>query len=86
MTVVAGLDPSLTNTGITVLTNGQPTLLTTVGHGGRDGANYNHRSDRIVSQCRTVITETLQHHPALVVIEGPAYGANLPSNHDRAGL
>ncbi len=99
MAVVVGIDPSLTNCGIAILDAGQPVHLTAVGHAGRDGANYDNRSDRIVSQCRTVIAAILDvgspgknctslptRLPDLAVIEGPAYGANLPSNHDRAGL
>jgi Holliday junction resolvasome RuvABC endonuclease subunit len=95
--IVAGIDPSLTSCGIALLRNGQPQLLTTIGHPGHNSAHYNHRSDRIVSQCRAVIDAitdvtnprngfTQKTHIDLAVIEGPAYGTNLPSNHDRAGL
>lgn len=89
MVVVAGIDPSLTNCGIAILHNGQPAYLDTIGHPGHDGANYDHRSDRIVSQARAIIATAITTQPIrphLAVIEGPAYGANLPSNHDRAGL
>lgn len=87
--IVAGIDPSLTNTGIAVLCDGQPLSLRSVGHGTPNGKTYGHRSDRIVSQCRAVIDAIIlaeDAKPALAVIEGPAYGANLPSAHDRAGL
>lgn len=92
--IVAGIDPSLTNCGIAILKAGQPVYLDTIGHKGRDGANYNNRSDRIVSQARAIIRTITDitgdgeggHTLHLAVIEGPAYGANLPSNHDRAGL
>lgn len=87
--IVVGIDPSLTNCGIAILHNGQPAYLDTIGHPGHDGANYDNRSDRIVSQCRAIITATTRavgDRIDLAVIEGPAYGANLPSNHDRAGL
>lgn len=50
MSIVAGLDLSLTNAGIAVLTDGRPTLLTSVGHGGKNGASHQHRSRRIESQ------------------------------------
>lgn len=87
--IVAGIDPSLTNCGIAILHAGQPVYLDAIGHPGRDGASYDHRSDRIVSQARAIIATavtTSPIRPDLAVIEGPAYGANLPSNHDRAGL
>ena len=89
--IVAGIDPSLTNCGIAILTNGQPTYLDSIGHPGHDGASYDNRSDRIVSQARTVINAIIRPKREniaidLAVIEGPAYGQNLPSNHDRAGL
>lgn len=88
--IVCGLDPSLTNTGIAVLVNGAPLLLRSEGHRTPNGRSYNHRSDRIVSQCRAVIA-IIDHgldgdQPDLAVIEGPSYGDNMPSNHDRAGL
>ncbi|MEB3021292.1 crossover junction endodeoxyribonuclease RuvC [[Mycobacterium] crassicus] len=84
--IVAGIDPSLTNCGIAILEAGQPVHLDAVGHAGKDGASYDHRSRRIVSQCRCIISIITTHTPDLAVIEGPAYGHNLPSNHDRAGL
>lgn len=84
--IVAGIDPSLTSCGIAILDQGHPVALDAVGHGGKDGASYDHRSRRIVSQCRCIISIINGHTPDLAVIEGPAYGQNLPSNHDRAGL
>lgn len=97
--IVCGLDPSLTSAGIAILVDGQPTYLDAIGHPGKDGASYNHRSDRIVSQARAITRAVLdvgspgENHTRiptraidLAVIEGPAYGQNLPSNHDRAGL
>lgn len=96
--IVCGIDPSLTNTGIAVLFDGKPLVLHSIGHGGRSGATYAQRSDRIVSQARSVVqwiddrcqgplgVLPLNKRVDLVVMEGPAYGQNLPSNHDRAGL
>lgn len=85
--IVVGIDPSLTSTGIAVLLDGQPTTLRAIGHNNPNGHDYAHRSDRIVSQTRTVI-RLIENTclPDLAVIEGPAYGANLPSHYDRAGL
>ncbi|CQD03691.1 Crossover junction endodeoxyribonuclease RuvC [Mycobacterium europaeum] len=96
--IVAGIDPSLTNTGIAVLHNGQPALLRSIGHGTLSGRSYAHRSDRIVSECRAVMAvladecderNTLRAPRSridLAVIEGPAYGACNASTHDGSGL
>jgi hypothetical protein len=37
--IVCGLDLSLTNAGIAILTDGRPTLLRSIGHGGHNGAS-----------------------------------------------
>ena len=91
MSTVVGIDPSLVSCGIAILADGKPVLLKSVGHGTPNGRSYTHRSNRIVGQCRAVMRlidefNILSAHPDLAVIEGPAYGANMPSNHDRAGL
>lgn len=91
--IVAGIDPSLTNTGIAILSDGQPLSVRSIGHGTLSGRSYAHRSDRIVAQCRAVIDTTTcsfgVHGPTqidLAVIEGPAYGACNASTHDGSGL
>lgn len=96
--IVAGIDPSLTNTGIAILHNGQPALLRSIGHGTLSGRSYAHRSDRIVSECRAVMSvlaeecderNTLRaprNRIDLAVLEGPAYGACNASTHDGSGL
>lgn len=89
MAIVAGIDPSLTNTGIAVLADGNPLSLRSIGHGTLSGRSYAHRSDRIVSECRAVIDALIladDAKPALAVIEGPAYGACNASTHDGSGL
>lgn len=83
--IVAGIDPSLTNTGIAILHDGQPVLLRSIGHGTLSGRSYAHRSDRIVSECRAVVN-ALGAASDLAVIEGPAYGACNASTHDGSGL
>ena len=83
--IVCGIDPSLTNTGIAVLTHGQPTLITNTGIGGHDGADYRTRSRRLRAVCSRVLA-TIPTDIELAIIEGPAYGQQLPSTHDRAGL
>lgn len=86
--IVAGVDPSLTNTGIAVLLDGHPILL----HASQtesEGKSYRHRSNRIVAQTRSIL-ETLilaeDAKPDLVVIEGPAYANNNAYTHDQSGL
>jgi Holliday junction resolvasome RuvABC endonuclease subunit len=90
--IIAGIDPSLTSCGIAILRDGRPVLLTSVGHTGRDGASYDERSRRIVSQARAVMA-TMMIHPDsldlpidLAVIEGPAYDSKFGHSFDRAGL
>lgn len=72
--IVVGLDLSLTNAGIAVLTDGRPTLLTSVGH-DREGKSHAHRSRRIVSQTRAVIG-------ALMTYSGPNGGGRDGINDD----
>lgn len=86
MATVCGLDLSLTSAGIAILQDGHPTLITSLGHRSPNGKSYAHRSNRIVSQCRAIMAPLAEHAIDLAVIEGPSYGDNLPSNHDRAGL
>jgi hypothetical protein len=99
MSIVAGLDLSLTNAGIAVLTDGRPTLLTSVGHGGKNGASWEQRSRRIVSQSRAVIGAITGNGSGapewldmtltkidLAVIEGPSYASEFGDQFDRAAL
>ena len=90
--IVCGLDLSLTNAGIAILADGRPTLLTSVGHGGKNGADYAHRSRRVRSQCQAVLNvlrDNIRNRLAgidLAVIEGPSYGSVYGDPFDRAGL
>lgn len=99
--IVAGIDPSLTSAGIAVLRDGQPALLTSLGHGSVSVNNYAHQSRRIVSQSRAVMAALVGLGPEtpkwvvdstgiatidLAVIEGPAWGLNSASSHAMAGL
>ncbi|WP_292988361.1 crossover junction endodeoxyribonuclease RuvC [Mycobacterium sp.] len=74
MSVVVGIDPSLTSTGIAVLINGAPLALKTVNDGQKDSKSYAHRSDRIVRQCCSVIDALPVDRIDLAVIEGQAFG------------
>lgn len=97
--IVVGLDLSLTNAGIAVLTDGRPTLLTAVGH-TREGKSHAHRSRRIVSQSRAIMDAIAAGSGAapgraepwntrfdLAVIEDQLeHGPMLPSALDRSAL
>lgn len=95
MATVVGIDPSLSSAGIAVLVDGRPRLLRAVGSPAIPGlaGHYPERSDRIGRQCRQILTtidtwteHTGNHWPELAVIEGQAYGANMPSTSERSGL
>ncbi|MCG7596337.1 hypothetical protein [Mycobacterium sp. PSTR-4-N] len=92
MTIVLGLDPSLTSTGIAVLRDGIPCMLNSLGHPGHDADSYLVRSRRIVSQARSVLAAAYIRPDAygepidLAVIEGPSYGSQYGDQWDRAGL
>lgn len=95
MSVVVGIDPSLSSAGIAILVDGRPAHLRSVGSPAIPGlaGHYPERSDRIGRQCRQILatidgwTERTGHDwPELAVIEGLAYGANMPSTSERSGL
>lgn len=88
--IVAGIDPSLTNTGIAILHNGAPILLHAHGYTGHDADSYTIRNRRIRALCayiRNAIDTALNNErPDFVVIEGPAFSKSQGKAHDRAGL
>lgn len=95
MAVVVGIDPSLSSAGIAILVDGRPRFLRSVGSPAIPGVSgyYGERSDRIGRQCRQILAEidgwterTGEDRPELAVIEGQAFGANLPSTSERSGL
>lgn len=94
MSIVVGIDLSLTSAGIAILRDGTPIAITHVGHKGRDGASYRDRSRRVRSQCQAVLRAcdiALKRFQAdvicdLAVIEGPSYGSQFGHEFDRAAL
>jgi Holliday junction resolvasome RuvABC endonuclease subunit len=86
MSVVIGIDPSLTSTGIAALINGAPLAMKTITAGKKDSPSYGHRSDRIVNQCRAILNALPVERIDLAVIEGPAYAYHNAYTHDGAGL
>jgi Holliday junction resolvasome RuvABC endonuclease subunit len=94
VSIVVGIDLSLTSAGIAILRDGKPIQITHVGHKGRDGASYRDRSRRVRSQCQAVLRAcdiALKRLQAdvicdLAVIEGPSYGSQFGHEFDRAAL
>jgi len=82
VTTVVGLDPSLTGTGIAVVSGPGFIQTATVSSKGRRGDTLQTRADRMAS----LKHEVLEWVPdgALVVIEGPAYSKGNAGTWDRA--
>jgi Holliday junction resolvasome RuvABC endonuclease subunit len=81
--IVAGIDPSLTATGIAILDNGNPIALAKIGYPGHDGASDPDRMRRVAALVLEIRAYTRQHKPDLVIIERPAYSQNTGSACDR---
>lgn len=81
--IICGIDPSLTNTGIAVISDGNIIDKTRIGWPGRSGASHLDRTRRVVAVIRDVSKFVKRHNPDLVLIESPAYGQYLPSTCDR---
>lgn len=95
MAIVCGIDPSLSSAGIAILVDGRPRFLRSISSPAIPGlaGHYGERSDRIGRQTRQILAaidgwaeRTGQDWPELAVIEGQAFGANLPSTSERSGL
>jgi Holliday junction resolvasome RuvABC endonuclease subunit len=87
MSTVVGVDPSLTSAGIVAIRDGDPVMITSLGHPGRDGASWVDRARRVRSQGRAVARIVIAREPDLVVIEGPLlHGPNTGSAFDRYAL
>lgn len=87
MTVVIGLDPSLTATGLAT-----PTGVRTIGSRGKTGATLDQRAVRLHDLAMDVVNaveKALYVTPRerlLVVIEAPAFSRTTGHQHDRSGL
>lgn len=78
--LVAGVDLSLTSTGIALSTG----LLRRITSKGAAGDGLNERSARLSSLADQVVLAVADAE--LVVIEGPSYASQGGSAHDRSGL
>lgn len=93
MTVVVGLDLSLTGTGIAVGLAGEQPITTTVSSTGHKGDSLAQRVTRLRGLHREVFSVLepflfvgMATRPALIVIEAPTYATSTGSQHDRSGL
>ena len=87
MTRVTGIDPSLTGTGLAVLTStgGRvDTMLRTVGSTGKRSDTWAMRGARL-TKLRNETMRWVPRDTTLAVMEGPAYGVQGSGIHDRAG-
>lgn len=83
---VVGIDPSLTATGITIVTH-DGIDVTTVKSSGKKDATLASRATRLDDLARRILDVAYDSGPIdLVVIEQPAYGQTTGSHHDRSGL
>lgn len=83
---IAGIDPSLTGTGIAIAHNGAIVAHTKIGYPGHNGASDIDRSRRIVALRHEVVAWVRKHQPDLVLIESPAYSRLFGSACDRHGF
>lgn len=82
--VIAGIDPSLTSTGIAVKNHDGIIATHRIRSTGKKTDTWNMRNNRI----QTLATAITNRIPggSLVVIESPSYGSISTSAHDRSGL
>ena len=86
--IAAGIDPSLTSTGVAVLADGRPKHYGRYGRDGHNGVTYHSRNNRI-RQLRTEVYKaaTAAGRPDVVVIEEHPYAVRISgSEFDRSGL
>lgn len=93
MSVVAGIDPSLTSAGLAILRDGQPVHASHHGFSGHNGASYQSRSRRIRKQVADVTGPLIGRDrlagcwPDLVVMEEHPYAVRISAGEfDRSGL
>lgn len=84
MTTVVGIDPSLTGTGLAIITipDGGITL-TTIASTGKKGATWQQRHDRLL-KLRNDVMRPIPRTTRLAVMEGPSFASTGAGQHDRA--
>ncbi|TCC19979.1 hypothetical protein [Kribbella sindirgiensis] len=84
---VAGLDLSLTSTGIAVIHSGTPEWTYTAKSSGKKDDNLQQRWVRLTGLLCEILNTIVDDEPLdLVVLESPSYGSTFGSPHDRSGL
>lgn len=81
--IIAGIDPSLTATGIAIIRDGHVIDYGREGWPGVSAASDLDRVRRVVALASKVILRVRSFNPDLVLIESPAYGSKLGSACDR---
>lgn len=84
--LVAGIDPSLTNTGMAVLDNGQPVYRHSYGEDGHKTDTTLIRNRRMRGLRRYIRDCFAPFDLDLLVIEGPSFGSRYGNPHERGGL
>ena len=81
---ILGIDPSLTSTGIAIITDTTAPHVETYGRGpaGQDPTARYHRLHHTAHR----VAQLLVQPTDLVIIERPAYDSRTGSQHDRSGL
>jgi crossover junction endodeoxyribonuclease RuvC len=85
VSVVLGLDLSLAATGVAVSRGAGPIVTETIETTGKKGDGYPVREQRM-RRVLSLVASSVPFDVDLVVIEAPAYAANLPGAWDRAGV
>ena len=88
--IVVGLDLSLTSTGIATVEVGPVSVwqakVERITSEGRKDATLQEREVRLHNLRLDICTRTRAHEADLVLVEGPSYGSQHGSQHDRSGL
>lgn len=83
---VAGLDLSLTSTGLALVDEGKLTSVARIATTGTKADTLLDRRRRMVLIQRQVEDFLRLGYPDLAVVESPSYGSKFGSPHDRSGL
>lgn len=86
MTLVAGLDLSLTSTGIALVEVGEGLRSTKAIKSKKDGDTLADWCARIDALGMAIYDEVFIHRPDLIVIESPSFGSKFGNAHERGGL
>lgn len=86
MPTVVGIDPSLTCTGLVVLTDDRRPFHTSFKSAVKKDDTLYMRKQRLRRLAAEIVNFTMGMQPDLVVIEGPSMASKFGHPHDRSGL